>query len=360
LNKIKKILSDLLFKIFLAIFQQKPNNQKIHFYYPAKILIIGFGDIQHALVTTPLLQVIKNNYNAFLSVLGHKENIVVFNPNTFIINAILCEDGIISLFKQIIKLNREKFDLIIDTHETLSRRASIIIGILNAKYKIGFIKGNEKLLSHKLPLLNPNKTHIVDRLLHLTKPLEMDYTVADLNILYQTSSKSKEIIQEYSIKNDLIYKFTALINLSNNYKLGFWGVDNYKKLMKYLNNYNINIIVTASLEDIEIAEKVNDKNQQIFYNTDFDIYAELVNHSNFVFSPDSFTVQLAAAYKIPIFCLFVQQKTAEMINIPYNSDFEFALTEKDNLKHISYGKVLNGLVPYFEYVYETYQQKRNT
>jgi len=221
------------------------------------------------------------------------------------------------------------------------------------------MKGDDNLFTHKLQQLNINTTHVVDRILNLTEPLEMEHDKADLNIFYKTSAESQKIISDYLIKHDLSYKLTALINISNNLKIGFWGIDNFKNIIKYLRNYNLNIVLIASLDDIEIAEKIADSKHLIFYNTDFDIYAELIKNSNFVFSPDSFTVQLAAAYKIPVFCLFVQHNTTEMINVPYNSDFDFALTDKDNLKHISYGKVLNSFIPYFEYVYERYRQQDN-
>jgi ADP-heptose:LPS heptosyltransferase len=204
--------------------------------------------------------------------------------------------------------------------------------------------------------LEVNKSHIVDRILELTKPFELSYNKTDLNIFYKTSEKSKKNIEDFLIKNDLMYKFNAIINVSNNPKIGFWGVDNYNNLIKYLHNYDISVIVVSSIEDIEIAEKISDKNNILFYNTELDIYAELIKNSDFIFTPDSFTIQLGAAFKIPTFCLFVQHKESEMINVPYNSDFDFALTEKNNLKNISYGKVLNSFVPYFEYVYERYQR----
>jgi len=47
-----------------------------------------------------------------------------------------------------------------------------------------------------------------------------------------------------------------------------------------------------------------------------------------------------------------------MINVPYNSDFDFAITDSKKLSDISYGKVLNSFVPYFEYIYEEYNNSK--
>jgi hypothetical protein len=48
-----------------------------------------------------------------------------------------------------------------------------------------------------------------------------------------------------------------------------------------------------------------------------------------------------------------------MINVPYKSDFDFVLTDKPKLSDISYGKVLNSFVPYFDHIYENYQIQQN-
>lgn len=357
MEKIKRRLTNILFELFIYIFKRKPIREKIEIKSSPKILIIHFGNLQQSLLVTPLLQQLKKISNGVITVLADKNNYQIFESNIYLEKSLLFETGYKKQLHQLIKLYRENFDVIIDPHEILSIKSSVFIGLLNAKYKIGYIKGNEKLFTHSLALLNYNKTHVVDRILHLADPFGNEQNKTDLNIFYKTSARTEEIIEAYYIKHDLSYKFTTLINISNNSKLGFWGIENYKLLLKYLKNYDINVLILASIDDIEIAEKIANPKNLIFYNTDFDIYAEMIKKSNFVFSPDSFTVQLASAYKIPIFCLFVQNNTVEIINVPYNSDFDFALTEKNSLKNISYGKVLHSFIPYFEYVYEKFNQK---
>jgi ADP-heptose:LPS heptosyltransferase len=357
LNKLKEYLSDFFFSVFLKVFQQKTIKQNILSPNQVKILIIHFGDRQQALSVTPIFKIIKSNIASSITILATNNNSEAFANNPFIDKLILSEEGFRRITKSLFELNRQKFDVIIDSHETQNKVASIIIGLLRTKFKVGFINGNEKLLTHKFPKLNINKTHSVDRLLRLTEAFNMVVNKAELNIIYNTTDKSQKAIENYLITHDFTYKLNALINISNKNEHGFWGIENYKKLLKYLRNYDANIIVAASIEDIETAELIAVGKHTIFYNNDFDIYAELIKKSNFVFSPDSVTIQLAGAYKIPVFCLFVQHRTAEMINVPYNSDFDFALTEKANLKEISFGKVLNSFVPYFEYIYERYNTK---
>lgn len=354
MKKIKKYIIDLLFKIFLSIFSKKTNKKKIYFPYQAKILIINFGDIQQTLTITPLVIILRENFNSQISLLTNKENAEVFKNNKYVSESIIYSKFEKNFWSMKVNLWKEKYDVLIEASEKDDYFSSFCTGLNFAKNKVGFIKKNRKLFSHKLQLLEKNKIHAVDRYLSLLEPFEMNFDKTNLNIHYPTSEKSKQVIEKYLITHDLLHKFTVVVNVSNKHEIGFWGVDSYKSLLKYLRNYDINIIIASNIEDIEIAEKIADKSNLIFYNSELDSYAELLKNVNFIFTPDSFTVQLAAAFKVPTFCLFVQHKVAEMINVPYNSDFDFALTEKDNLKNISYGKVLNGFVPYFEYVYERY------
>ena len=357
MSKIKKYITDAIFIIFLKIFSKKKIKEKIYFPNKAKILIVSFNNIQKSLNITPFVKILSENFNSEITLFTSKECADVFAMNSFISSIIIYNPAEQSFFKAILGLFTRKFDVIIDPDEDVSKLSSYAVGLTRAKYKVGFAKKNKQLFTHRIPLLEKNKIHVVDRLLHLTDCFEMEVNKSDLNIYISTSEKAEKTVENYLIQHDLLHKFTAVINISNRHELGFWGFDKYKSLLKYLRNYDINLLVVASIEDIELAEKIAEKSNLIFYNTDLDIYAELLKNSDFIFSPDSFTVQLAAAFKVPTFCLFVQHKVAEMINVPYNSDFDFALTEKNDLKNISYGKVLNSFVPYFEYVFERYNTK---
>ncbi len=357
MTRFKKYIAKTIFNLFLKIFSKNISNEKIYFPTKAKILIVNFNDIQKSLNITPLIKILSENFNSTITLFTTKECADVFVTNKFVSSIIIYNRAEKSFIKTIISLLAEKYDVIIDPDENINKLSSYSVGLVRAKFKVGFSKKSKNLFTHRIPLLEKNKVHVVDRIIQLADSFEMEINKSDLNIYYPPSEKASETIEKYCIQHDLLHKFTAVVNISNTSEIGFWGIDNYQSLLKYFRNYDINIIIVASIEDIEIAVKIAEKSNLIFYNTDLDIYAELLNNTNFIFTPDSFTVQLAAAFKIPTFCLFVQHKVADMINVPYNSDFDFALTEKDDLKNISFGKVLNSFVPYFEYAFERYSKQ---
>lgn len=355
MSRLKKYLLNFTFKIFLNIFAKKYSSKKINFFKDCKIIILQFENLQQALSITPLIKVLNTNLNASITICTNIVCKPVFENNPHIKNSLILRNESGQIYKNVLALNKGKFDVVIDVHERTNKIATYMLGFINSPFKVGFANGVEKLLTHRIPIQNYNKVHIVDRILRLADAFEINIDKTGLNLIYKTSKSSQNAFEDYSIKHDLVHKATVVINISNNSGLGFWGIDNYLNIIKYLKNYELNIVVAASIEDVENADKIAGKNKLVFYNTDFDLYAELINNSNFIFSPDSFSVQLAAVFKKPVFCLFVQHKTAEMINVPYNSDFDFALTDRPLLSDISFGKVLNSFVPYFEYIYERYQ-----
>ena len=257
-------------------------------------------------------------------------------------------------FSLIMNLRKKNFAALILADESPNKISLIMLALIKSRYKVGFINKGSNLLTHRLPFGDKKRLHLVDRILTITEAFEIEYEKSHLNIIYNPSKKSTLSVETYRITHDLIHKPTLVINISSEIEIGFWGVDSYKRLIKFLKNYNINIILTASIDDMKEAELISENKYLIYYNTDFDSYAQLIKSSNFIFTPDSFTVQLAAAYKIPVYCLFVQHKSADMINVPYNSDFDFSLTEKPSLEKLSFGHVLNSFVPYFEYIYQRY------
>lgn len=354
--KFMKYIEKFILNIFQIIFGKKNNKKVIYLNDTYNILIIIKGNISDTLMATPLIKIIKENSGAEISVLLNKDSEEVVKYNKAISHTFCFKDNLYDILKLLIKLKKHQFDVIINLNENYDLNSTFNLAVINAKYKIGFSNITPKLLTHPIETSAKLTNHKVDRLLKLTDAFSFYYSKKHLNIIYQTKSSSELSISNFLKDKNIGNKFSVCINVSNyDDNRNNWNVDNYKNLVKYLSNFDINIIITSSVYDIENAEKAAIKNSITFYNTDFDEYAALLNHCDFIFTPDSYTVHLAAAFNKPVFIIFCEDD--EMLHVPYNSDFDFVLSEKKDLSKLSYGKVLNSFIPYFEYVYERYGNK---
>ncbi len=357
MNSIQTHIVDVFFQIFQFFFRKKKVKKRITLNSNYNVLLILKGSVSDALMTTPFIKILQQNSKATTLILTNKKNTEIFNHNFDIEKVFNFSDNIPESIKLLYKLKIKNFDVIINLNEEFDRQTSLIIGLLKTNYKIGFSNITPKLLTH--PIENSEKfaNHKVDRLLKLTEAFDFIYTKKGLNIFYETQKKSDENLKNFLHEKNVKDKLLVCINISTyeENKIN-WKTENYIKIVKYLSEFELDIIVTSSIYDIELAEKISVKNSHTFYNTDFDEYAALIKYSDFIFTPDSFTVHLAAAFKKPVFILF--NEGDEMLHVPYNSDFDFVLNEKDNLSKLSYGKVLNSFIPYFEYVFERYGNKK--
>ncbi len=353
-------IKDILLKIFLKVFKGKNNSLPIEKNYCKNILITNFGSIQEILSLTPLINVIKKHLNCNITLIIDSKSKDALNNNSDIDFMILWNENFLEKLKKIIFLLKINFDVIIDSDEIVKTRYSpLITALAKVKYKIGFVGIYDKLLTHKISKAPINSVHLIDRYLKLLEPLAIDFSTSNTNIVYSPKDETKNNYEEFLIKHNMLYKFRFFLNISGKENIGCWEKDNFKRLLRYLKNYDIIVIIGTSISDFDIAKNISDGKFQIFVNDNIDQIAEVIRNSDFIFSPDSFSIQLGAAFEIPTFCLFVQHNSVEMINVPYKSDFDFVLTEKPKLNDISYGKVLNSFIPYFDYVYENYQSKQN-
>jgi len=310
-----------------------------------------------SLLCTPFIKILKDNTNAEVDLLSVKANSVIFQNNIYISRVIESEAGFFKLIKLIGNLRKSCYDAVIDLNENFSKKGAFTIGLLNSNFKIGLSKENNGLLTHIVPELNRIKVHKVDRMLNLAKPFEFSYSTKDLNIISTTTQESDKIVLQFMKDNNIAGKLLVCINISNDDNTSAWGIDNFKSIVKYISDYNVNIIVTSSIYEVTRADKIAESGYYTYYNTDFITYSSLIKFSDFIFTPDSYTVHLAAAFKKPVFILFKQNKPNEMLKVPYNSDFDFVQNSNDGLSNLSYGKVLNSFIPYFDYVFERFSNK---
>ena len=359
MNFQKNISTSFILKIILKVFSQKSRTDKIPHHPNFNILVITSGSIQEVLSVTPLIGILYKNVSISTSLLVDYESSHVVEKSQYLNKIFLLKNNLLERTKLLISLKRNKFDVIIDTTENITNEfIPTIVSLLSSNYKIGYYGIYDKIFTHKISRPPINQTHMIDRYLKLIEPFNLEFSKSDVNISYEPPELCKSEVEDYNIKHDLIFKFKLLINISNEKNLGLWNTDNYKRLIRFFKNFNLHITIGSSTTDYKQAEQISDGKYTIIYHDEFDRYASIIKKSDFVFSPDSFTVQLAGAYHVPAFCLFVQHETFEMINVPYNSDFDFALTEKSSLKDISYGKVLNSFIPFFDYVYEKFQKNK--
>ncbi len=346
MKKLEYFFKNLLLNLLLLI-----NKRKIHDFNNndfTKILFIRLNRIGDALITTPLLHEVRSKLNTKIFVLADRKNYVAFNNNPDIDNLIIFEKGIKGFFSVIKLIREEKINTIVDTHDDISTTVSFLIALASSNNKFGLEKENKNIFTKTIPQLNRQNNHIICRVLELTKLFNIEPDHVNTKVQYYPSNISLNKTKIFLENNNLQRKFLVGINISAGSIARFWGVDNYKKLLKYFSTFDVNIILLSSPFDIEIAKEICGYKYHYYLSNEFDEFAAMISELNFLFTPDTAAVHLASAFRVSTFGVYVKYKTQDMIWSPYNTKFDCVITEEPNLENVKFDQVIVKLKPFFE------------
>ena len=356
MKKIEQFIKNILLKLLLLFNSSSSAFSEPQFNQNSKILFIRLNKIGDALVSTPLLKLIKDKTGADITVLADAKNHFIFENNSSVNKVFVFEKKLKNLLELRRKIDKEKFDLVVDLHDDVSTTVSFMIASLNIKYKFGLKKDNDVIFTHTVEKLNPVTNHVVDRILNLGKLFHLHPENERLNIQYELKDLSIEKVEKSLSKYFNEKKFLIGINISAGSYSRFWGKQRFRKLIEFYQNYDTNIILLCSTHDIDKAQDISDNKLKIYYSPDFNVFSAMISKLDFLFTPDTSVIHIASAFKIPVFGIYVKYNTSDMIWAPYKSKFDCEITEDENFDKLEFEDVKEKLKPFFEEIYE----KRNS
>lgn len=345
---IEVFLKNLLLNILLFLGGNKKSDNNETFNNNSKILFIRLNRIGDALVTTPLLHLIKEKLECKIYVLADKKNYFAFNNNPDIDQLIKFNKGIDGIIEVLKFIRTKKIDAVVDLHDDVSTTVSYIITLCKAQNKFGLEKENKKIYTKTIKRLDATKVHVVDRTLELSKLFNVQFKNSDINILYHPQKVSLESIKNFLNKYFAKQSFLLGINISAGSDARFWGTENYKKLIDSINGLNINILILSALKDLKSAKEISGNKHPVYSSESFDKFSAMISQLNLLLTPDTMAVHLASAFNVAVFGIYVNYNTDELIWSPYKSDFECVITKEPNLKNVTFDKVIKKFKPFLE------------
>ncbi|MGQ9797939.1 MAG: glycosyltransferase family 9 protein [Ignavibacterium sp.] len=313
-----------------------------------KILFVRLNRIGDALVSTPLIDLIKKKTGCIIYVLADKKNHFVFSNNPHINGLIVFEKGLKGFISVIKFIKNEQIDVMVDLHDDVSTTVTYLFAIANVKYKFGLNKINNEIYTHTVQRLDSSSNHIIDRILKLSELFDISYTKDEIKIGYYPKAENLNFAKEIIDQKFPEKKFLVGINISAGSDARFWGVECFKEIVELLKKYDCNILLFADLKDYDKAKSIIDEKFIYPVSKDFDKFVVGVLQVDLLFSPDTSAIHIASMKSIPVFGLYVKYKTQDMIWSPYNTDFDCIITEEPTLKNITVEEVKQKFIPFLE------------
>ncbi|NLT49293.1 MAG: glycosyltransferase family 9 protein [Ignavibacteria bacterium] len=314
-----------------------------------KVLFIRLNRIGDALVTTPLLKFIKDNCNCSIGVLAGRKNFFVFKNTSSNSPILLFHKGLSGFIKTVSIINKNKYDIIVDTHDDVSATVSFLIALSKAPYKFGLKKDNETIFTHTVSKLNPSENHVINRIIELSRLFSLsppEKANIDFVLRKEAADYAHRFIEENKLK-----RFKVGINISAGSDARFWGTERFKNLASFFEQYNVDVIILTAVNDIEKANDIAINKYPLFFNENFEKFCSLIPELDFLFTPDTSIVHIASAFNVPMFGIYVKYNTEDLIWYPAASEYETVITTEPNFDNLEFEQVFPKLKTFFEKIY---------
>lgn len=346
MKKIEIYLRKFLLNVLLLFRHSSRPGQDDYQNPNSKILFIRLNRIGDALVATPLIHEIRKGVKSKLFLLADKKNHFAFENNNDIDKVIVFEKGLKGIFKVLRFIKDNDINTVVDLHDDVSTTVTFLIAFSNASNKFGLEKANKKIYTKTVPRLNSENNHVIVRLLELCRLFNIQYDKDSVNIRYLVQLDSEQHVANFLNNNKMTNSLLLGINISAGSKARFWGVSNYKRLLAFLSSFNVNYLILAAPEDLELAKEISEDSTRIYSSNNYNEYAAMISRLNLLFTPDTAAVHLASAFRIPVFGIYVKYNTKDMLWTPYRSKFDYVVTEESNLNNVSFESVIERFEPF--------------
>lgn len=268
-----------------------------------RVAFIQLGRIGDMVLTTPLFHEFKKLFpDSELHVFAGPSNYSILANNPDVDRVFVIDKSPLGIIKTLVNLRLNKYDYWIDPKDHLSNESRIVAKIVRATHKIGFnAYGLPPVFDIPIPENEGDMHHVeicLSTLNHFSYSMPQKIPKPRLFANHESVAYYNETIG----KRDLKY---MLFNISGSSEHKMWHDE-------YWADFFINVkpglrkVICFAPSEKRRAETLASKvgNFEIFYSKSIGDIVTLVNNSEYVVSPDTAIVHMAAAFNKPVFALY--------------------------------------------------------
>lgn len=273
----------------------------------SKILIIQTAFIGDVILTTPLIQAVRQRFPSSvidILVIPAAVNVIENNPA---IRTILIYDKkrkgrrIHGLYRIMLTLRREKYDLVLCPHRSF--RSALLARCSKAAQRIAFRRSaGACLFTHRVPYRSDR--HEVERNLSLLDPF--GHQPHEPKPVIYPDDADRAIIARLVEKQDSVQRFLAIAPGSV-WKTKRWPLEHFQELIRLLPDH-LGVFLIGGKEDVVLCHAIAQIAPERMVNTAGQLTlrqsAELIRRCTMLLSNDSAPTHLASAMGVPTIVIF--------------------------------------------------------
>lgn len=289
-----------------SIFDSKENKRKIKDWdiiknYNIKSILINRDDgkVGDMVVSTILFREIKRNYpNIKIGVIARNGAMEIIKNNKNINYKYVYRKDIRSILDLAREIKIHQYDLLIDFSLALKVKQMFFISKCCCKYNMGIDKKNWNMFDFNIDNIDYNK-HISFLYSSILNKLGIQSPILEYDIDFSDCRIEKNLMKsKYGVFNPYAASKNRSLNFENIIKI----------ITLALKNMDISVVIIGTQEHKEEMEKIKKiiNNERVFFKNNLTIneLITVVKNADFVITPDTSIVHIAAAFKINSICIY--------------------------------------------------------
>jgi ADP-heptose:LPS heptosyltransferase len=273
-----------------------------------RLLFIRAERIGDVLVSVPVLRAVRRRYpGARIDLLVSQANYPVrFAVSPWVDRVWRYQKRLAPTVGLVRQLRAAGYDLAVDLSHDRSVTCRLAARWSGAPRILGLLYGEPGFLTHAVPALDPRRVHIVRRLAELLLPFGVNPETEDLRLEYRLTDADRELARARIPPLTRAYRLG--VNISARGPEKQWGWENFATAIQNLRQLDprFDIMVFGSPEDRVQVEAIAAASGAAAVPPlpSFHEFAAVINACDLLLTPDTCTVHLAAAWRIPLVGLF--------------------------------------------------------
>lgn len=274
-----------------------------------KILIVRLRLIGDVLMTTPSLRILRKalpQAKIYYLVEPPQDELLRGNPDIDELVVVKRDTSFKEILSVIKKMRKEKFDIAIDFHG--GPKASFLTLFSGAKIRVGYSYSPRKIFYHvKVERgVKEGSIHSVLNQLNLLKGLGIENDEIPSLYMPDMEDWEKENFEKIINGRGLYNKNFIVMHVSAGNSYREWGIENWKNLIKIVNDKNdFYVVLIGSEKDIIYEEALKLPGVvSLIGKLNLREVRELIKRSLLFVGPDSGPMHIAATTETPIIALF--------------------------------------------------------
>ncbi len=268
-----------------------------------KIALIQLGRIGDMILLTPLFKALKERYpESEITVFAGPSNYSIIENNIYVNSIFKIEKKPIGILKTLFYLLKNKYDLWIDPKDHFSNESRIIAKIVRANTKIGFNEKNKKK-AFDISIEQKDNLHHSQIAFNSVREIGIVFPTTPPKPILNTNPNSDDYVNKFLRSNHL--DDFVLFNISGSKELKMWHNDSWIEFF-YQINLNKNIVLCYAPSEEEKAKYIKQqlKDFFVFKSRNISDIVSLVKKCDYLISPDTAIIHIAAAFNKPVFALY--------------------------------------------------------